>query len=82
MTKEQWYALGKRLRQIRRHQDLTSQDLADQAKIQRVIISTLENQYKRPGKEPRRVSFDAIFGIAEALDVSLDYLAGKKDEKK
>ena len=41
----------------------------------RTTISRLENN-KKP-----QVSFDVLFRIADALGVSLDYLAGRKDDE-
>jgi transcriptional regulator with XRE-family HTH domain len=74
MTKEEWHVLGKRLRQVRRMQDLTSQALATKAGTTRVTISALENT-RKPG-----VSFDVVVRIAQVLNVSLDYLSGRKNE--
>lgn len=74
MTKEEWRVLGRRLRQVRRRLDLTSQELAEKAGTTRVTISALENT-RKPG-----VSFDVVVRIARELNISLDYLAGRKDE--
>ena len=75
MTEHEWRVLGTRLRQVRRRQDLTSQSLATRAGTTRVTISALENT-RKPG-----VSFDVLFRIADVLGVSLDYLAGRKDDE-
>jgi transcriptional regulator with XRE-family HTH domain len=74
MTEQQWRVLGARLRQVRRRQDLTSEALAKKAGTTRVTISALENT-RKPG-----VSFDVVARIAAVLGVSLDYLAGRKDD--
>ena len=75
MTEHEWRVLGTRLRQVRRTHDLTSQALATKAGTTRVTISALENTRKP------RVSFDVVVRIAQVLGVSLDYLAGRKDEE-
>ena len=75
MTDQEWQVLGSRLRRVRRAQDLTSKALAERAGTTRVTISALENR-RKPG-----VSFDVLFRIADVLGVSLDYLAGRKDEE-
>jgi len=75
MTEQEWRVLGTRLRQVRRRQDLTSQALAAKAGTTRMTISALENK-RKPG-----VSFDVLFRIAGVLGVSLDYLAGRKDDE-
>jgi transcriptional regulator with XRE-family HTH domain len=74
MTKEEWQTLGIRLRRARRMQDLTAVQLAAKAGTTRVLISALENTRKP------RVSFDVVVRLAQVLGVSLDYLAGRKDE--
>jgi transcriptional regulator with XRE-family HTH domain len=75
MTEQEWQVLGARLRRIRRGQDLTSQALAEKAGTTRVTISALENR-RKPG-----VSFAVVVRIAQVLGVSLDYLAGRKDDE-
>jgi hypothetical protein len=42
----------------------------------RVTISALENMRKP------RISFDVVVRIAQVLGISLDFLAGRKDEPK
>ena len=74
MTPQEWRVLGARLRQVRRQQDLTSEELAKKAGTTRILISALENTRKP------RVSFDVVDRIAKALNISLDYLAGRKNE--
>ena len=74
MTEQEWRVLGTRLRQVRRRQDLTSEALAKKAGTTRVLISALENTRKP------RVSFDVVVRIAKVLNISLDYLAGRKSD--
>src|SRR5262245_53976074 len=74
MTTKEWQLLGTRLRQVRRRLDLTSEALAKKAGTTRVTISALENTRKP------RVSFDVVVRIAQVLNISLDYLAGRKDD--
>jgi transcriptional regulator with XRE-family HTH domain len=76
MTKEEWRILGTRLRQVRRRQDLTSEELAAKAGTTRVTISALENTRKP------RISFDVVMRVASVLGISLDYLAGRKDDER
>jgi transcriptional regulator with XRE-family HTH domain len=68
-----WRLLGERLHIARRRRDLTQQDLATQAGTTRVTISRLERVDKP------QVSFDVLVRIAQVLGVSLDWLAGRKD---
>jgi transcriptional regulator with XRE-family HTH domain len=75
MTEHEWRVLGARLRRVRRSQDLTSAALAKQAGTSRVVISALENN-RKPG-----ISFAVVARIAAVLGVSLDYLAGRKDDE-
>ena len=74
MTEQEWRILGARLRQSRRMHDFTSAALAKKAGTTRVTISALENT-RKPG-----VSFDVVVRIAAVLGISLDYLAGRKDD--
>ena len=55
---------------------MTSGGLAAKVGTSRVTISRLEN-----GTKPR-VSFEVVTRIADALGVSLDFLAGRKEETK
>jgi transcriptional regulator with XRE-family HTH domain len=75
MTDHEWQVLGSRLRRTRRIQDLTSQALATKAGTTRATISALEHT-RKPG-----ISFAVLFRIANVLGVSLDYLAGRKDDE-
>jgi transcriptional regulator with XRE-family HTH domain len=68
-----WRLLGERLHIARRRHGWTSEKLAKEAGTTRVTISRLENVHKP------QVSFDVLVRIAQVLGVSLDYLAGRKD---
>ena len=59
--------LGKRIRETRRSKKLTQEALAEKAEISVVYVSELERNLKTP-------SIDVFVKIAEALDVSADYL--------
>jgi transcriptional regulator with XRE-family HTH domain len=69
-----WQILGERLLIARRRCQITAAELAKRAGTTRVTISKLEN-----GRKPH-VSFDVLLRIAVVLGVSLDFLAGRKDE--
>ena len=69
-----WRLLGERLHVARRRRGLTSAQVAERAGTTRVTISRLENVHKPA------VSFDVLVRIAQVLGVSLNYLAGRKDE--
>ena len=70
-----WGVLGERLLIARRRRHMTSAELAQRVGTSRVTISRLENGHKP------HVSFDVILRIANVLDVSLDFLAGRREEK-
>ena len=59
--------LGERIRETRRSKKLTQEALAEKAEISVVYVSELERNLKTP-------SIDVFVKIAEALDVSADYL--------
>lgn len=69
-----WQLLGERVHTARRRRGLTSGELARLAGTTRVTISRLENR-KKPG-----VSFAILWRIAQVLQVSLDWLTGRKDD--
>jgi transcriptional regulator with XRE-family HTH domain len=66
-----WQLLGERLHIARRRRDLTQYELAKEAGTTRVTVSRLENVDKP------QVSFDVLVRIAQVLEVSLDWLAGR-----
>jgi transcriptional regulator with XRE-family HTH domain len=67
--------LGERLHTIRRRRGLTLKELARRAGTSYVGVSKLEH-----GQKPQ-VSLDVVVRLAEVLEVSLDYLVGRKDEE-
>jgi transcriptional regulator with XRE-family HTH domain len=67
--------LGERLHMIRRRRGFTLKELARRAGTSYVGISKLEH-----GQKPQ-VSLDVVARLAEVLDVSLDYLVGRKDDE-
>jgi transcriptional regulator with XRE-family HTH domain len=66
--------LASRLRQARRAQDRTQQQLGAQAKINYTTISRIESG------EAKQVYADTVRDLAEALAVSADYLLGLTDD--
>jgi transcriptional regulator with XRE-family HTH domain len=76
MDEQAWQQLGERIHILRRRRHMSSAKLAELVGTARATISRLENT-KKP-----QVSFDVLVRIAEALGVSLDYLAGRKDTEK
>ena len=75
MDDKAWQVLGERIHIIRRRRGWTSKELATKVGTGRTTISRLENNSKPA------VSFDVVVRIAEVLDVSLDYLIGRKDDE-
>lgn len=61
--------LGRRIAAMRELRSLTQRDLAEKSGVTQVTIARLETD-KMP-----RVSLDTIVALAEALQVSVDYLA-------
>ena len=74
MDDQAWRTVGERIHMMRRRRGLTSKDLAKMVGTGRTTISRLENHSKH------QVSFDVLFRISDVLGVSLDYLAGRKDD--
>ena len=67
-----WDEFGERLHILRRRSKLTLKEIATQAGTSYVTVSLLER-----GKKPQ-ISLDVVVRLAEVLDVSLDYLVGRK----
>ena len=65
---------GFNLRIIRLDRKLTQKELAS---ISKLGIRTIQ-QYEANDRKP---TFDALIALADALDVSLDYLVGRSDKK-
>jgi transcriptional regulator with XRE-family HTH domain len=66
--------LASRLRQVRRAKDQTQQELGELAKINYTTISRIESG------EAKQVYADTVRDLAEALQVSTDYLLGLTDD--
>jgi len=66
--------LGRRLRQARRAQDLTQQQLGAHAGINHTTISRIENG------EYHHLYWTSVEVLARTLNVSLDWLAGRKED--
>lgn len=62
--------LGERIRQQRKVKQMTQQDLADILKLAKSTVSQYESNTNRPDPE-------TLVRIADALDVSTDYLLGR-----
>jgi transcriptional regulator with XRE-family HTH domain len=63
---------GKRLRQIRRHKDLTQEQLAEAVGITAEYLSNLERGVNAP-------SFETLEKLAEVLEVDVTELFGGAD---
>lgn len=66
--------LGKRLKQLRKEQGLTQEDLALYLNVSKQSVWGYENNSVQP-------SLDVIVKIADRFNVSLDYLLGRTDKK-
>ena len=64
---------GKRLRERRMQKNLTQQAMADKIKVE---LRTYQS-YEQGSREP---SFATLLAIADALEVSTDYLLGYKSD--
>ena len=64
---------NKRLREMRMNRKLTHQNLADS-------LNMALRSYPHYEQGTREPSFDMLLRIADALDVSLDYLFGRSDD--
>lgn len=69
-------SLPKRLRKLRRDQDLTQQKLAELAGLNFVTVSRVEQK-----KDEASIYLGTAKRLAKALGVSLDYLAGMDEEE-
>jgi transcriptional regulator with XRE-family HTH domain len=67
-------SLGDRLRELRKKKGFTLDELAERSKSSKSYIWELEN------KDPPRPSGEKLALIAEALDVTTDYLLGVEVE--
>ena len=66
--------LGQRLRRARRNQDLTQQQLGERAGLSHITISRIESG------EYTEVYWRSIEALARSLNVSLDWLSGRKED--
>ena len=66
--------LGKRIRQARRTQDLTQQELGAKAGVNYSTISRIENG------EYIQLYASIVYALAKSLNVSLDWLYGWKED--
>ena len=69
MNHVNYAALGKRIRTIRRHRQMTQEQLAEAAGLSNPHLSNVENA-------STKLSLPKLTDIANALEVSLDELAG------
>ncbi len=67
--------LGQRLRHLRELAGLSQNELAKRANVHRPLISVLES-----GKQ-RSVTLETAQRLAQALGVTLDFLAGPGDDE-
>jgi transcriptional regulator with XRE-family HTH domain len=70
-----WERMGERIHIARRRKGLTTEALAQRAGTARATISRLENARKP------HISLDVIVRIADALEVSVDFLTGRAKEE-
>ena len=66
--------LGQRLRKARREQDLTQQQLGAKAAVNFTTISRIETG------NYTQLYATSVYALANALDVSLDWLYGRKED--
>lgn len=64
---------AKRLRETRKARSLTQEELAEKADISRVMVSRYETEMVIP-------TVEVLISLANALDVSIDYLLGRSNE--
>ena len=64
--------LSNRLKHLRIERELTQDDVAAIIKVSRVVYNRYENNQ-------RTIPFELICELADFYDVSLDYLAGRKE---
>lgn len=67
--------IAARLRQLQTKQGLTLQEMADRCGLPK---RSLEN-YMKP-KDAQRPGVDALLGIADGLNVSIDWIVGRSEE--
>lgn len=67
--------VGSRLRHVRRGQNLTQEQLAEQSRLNVITISRLENN------TAKAVYADTVAALAKTLRVSADYLLGLSEKE-
>lgn len=73
MSTPQTDIFAKRLRQARKHLDLSQEELAREAKLPLGTISHFESGSRKP-------SFDNLRRLADALGITTDYLLGRVED--
>lgn len=68
-------AFGERLKEARNKKGLTQQELSEMTGISKIMISSYENPNSKNGKNP---TLSNVYLLANALDVSIDFLCGNK----
>lgn len=63
-----------RIRELRKHKDLTMKDLGSQIGVSESTVSLYENDKRQPDQ-------DTLLRIADYFQVSIDYLLGRTDVK-
>lgn len=66
--------LGNRLRQLRKENNLTQQQLADQLGLAKSVVSYYENDERNP-------SYDVLRKICQIFHVTSDYMIGMERSK-
>lgn len=69
---------AKRLKEARAERGLTQKELAAMSGVSTVMISSYERTDAETGKNP---ALSSVFAIANALDVSIDWLCGITEQK-
>ena len=64
--------LGKKLKEMRKNEHLTQQQLADKLNLSRVNYTRYETNASRP-------DYETLIAIADFYDVSTDELLGRKE---
>ena len=67
------FDFGNHLKMVRKSNNLTQKQLAD-------AIGATENGVQNYERGARKPTFDMLIALADALEVSLDYLVGRSDD--
>ena len=68
-------AFGERLKEARNRKGYTQNELSEITGISKIMISSYENPNSKSSKNP---TLNNVYMLANALDVSIDYLCGNK----